>query len=637
MKFVRTLYLLLSLIPFFGVSQTVYLDSLHRVYDESVDPLTRLELLRLITADEPDTDQKIAYAFQMEELANRLNLDEFRHAAKIQLGIGYRFKGDLASSLEHLLIGLEIAEKNDNINWIGSSIGEIAATYASQGDVRRSVQSMNRAIEIFRQQKDTLHLTIALLNTGYDYYTLNELDSSILYGKEAEQLISNYSGISSRRRVSLLAYIRGNMGITQAALGQKREAIEALLNSIESLRSMEDYYGVADFMKFLGEVQYEQGQLLNAELNALEALEITERFGLSELNRDLNLLLFRIYESNKNYQKALKHHLSYIKLADSIQNKQVIREMADQKAAFEVAQKESEVALLQAQRKNQQAVIVIATVVVFAFAVLIIVIFVYYRSKIRVNRMLQRQKASLERLNETKDKFFSIISHDLRGPISSLMGVSHLIRHFVEEKNEEQLHKMADHMEMSVNQLTTLLDNLLNWAMQQQGHFPNVPEKVEINSMMGEIVSMFSNMAAGKKIDIRFDGEGEIDLWVDRNSVHTIFRNLINNAIKFTSEGGKVSANSTIEGDFAVIRVADNGVGISKTKLNEVFHLSGERSTYGTAGEKGLGLGLQLVKEFVQMNGGKIDVDSAEGKGTTFIVKLPLFDAVQVSKEKATV
>lgn len=630
-------YLIFSLCLFSsvrGLGQNSYLDSLKSQYATISDIKEKMTILRVIARDEQETSKKIAYANELLELAEEHDSIFYQHAAELQLGIGYRFMGDLSQSLEHLLRSLKIAKEENDEELIGSSYGEIAATYASQGDVATSVQFMNKAIGIFKQRKDTIHLSIALLNTAYDYYTINKLDSSMLYGKQADQLVSNFSELSDLRRESLLAYIRGNMGITQAALGQEVVGIAALQNSISRLRSIDDYYAVADFMKFLGQIEFKIGKVNEAKNHAKEALELTEKYGLLELERDLNLLLFKISQAEKNFDQALDYHLAYTTLKDSIENKNVIRQMAQQRSAFELSQKETEVQLLKAQRKNQQAVIVIATLVIFAFAILIIVIFVYYRSKIRINRVLQHQKSSLERLNETKDKFFSIISHDLRGPISSLMGVSHLIRHFVEDEDKEQLLKMADHMEMTVEQLTVLLDNLLNWAMQQQGHFPNVPERVELASMVREVVEMFSNMAAGKKIEITVETPEDSYVWVDRNSVHTVLRNLINNAIKFTEEKGDIQVSIDTERDFAKLVVKDSGIGISESNLRKIFRLTGERSTYGTAGEKGLGLGLQLVNEFVKMNSGTIDVESKEGEGTTFIVKLPLFDKAQIAQEK---
>lgn len=625
---------ILATAPLSVLSQTPLLDSLLNKYHSSSDIQEKLTLLRSITSEEPETNQKIEYANELLVLAQEHNLYFFEHSAELQLGVGYRFMGDLAKSLEHLLSSLEIAENNKDEKLIGSSYGEIATTYASQGDTRTSVQFSNRTIGIFKKQRDTLNLTIALLNTGYDYYTLNELDSSIMYGKEAEHLIENFSDINSNRRESLLAYIRGNMAITQAALGQKKIAMKALESSIESLRKMDDYYAVADFLKFLGQIQFELGEVFDAEENASEALTLAATYGLSELYRDLNLLLYEINESKGKFKEALTYHLAYSELADSIENKNVIREMAKQRSAFELAQKESEVELLKAQQKNQQAVIVTATVIVFAFAILIIVIFIYYRSKIRTNRVLKRQKVSLERLNETKDKFFSIISHDLRGPVSSLFGVSGLIRHFVKEENNEQLLDMADHMETSVERLSNLLDNLLNWAMQQQGHFPNVPEKVNVTEMIEEVIDMFSNMANGKQIDLKSSIPGPIFLWVDKNSVHTIFRNLVNNAIKFTQEKGTIHVEASAQAGMAEISISDTGVGIAESKLGSLFRQEREAATYGTAGERGLGLGLQLVKEFMEMNNGAIEAKSTEGEGTTFVVKLPLFDQHIVEEQE---
>lgn len=633
--FKGVIILLLALTPLTSLCQTTLLDSLINRYGSSTDIQERLTLLRSITAEEPETNQKIVYANELLELARANDSYFFEHSAELQLGVGYRFMGDLSKSLEHLLSSLEIAEANEDVKLIGSSLGEIAATYASQGDIKTSVQFSNRTIDIFRNTNDTLNLSIALLNTAYDYYTLGELDASIMYGREAERMVSSFSELTTNRRKSLLAYIRGNMAITQASLGMKTQAVEALNESIENLRSIEDFYAVTDFLKFLGEIEFEIGETEMAETHANEALNLAQTYGLSELNRDLNLLLYRINESKGKFEQALAYHLVYSELADSIENKNVIRQMARQRSAFELAQKESELELLKVQRKNQQAVIVTATVVVFAFAILIIVIFIYYRSKIRVNRVLKRQKIALERLNETKDKFFSIISHDLRGPVSSLFGVSGLIRHFVKEKNTKQLLEMADHMETSVERLSNLLDNLLNWAMQQQGHFPNVPEKVDITEMIQEINGMFSNMANGKQVSLSSNLSDIIFLWVDRNSVHTIFRNLINNAIKFTPEGGSIVVDAKIDDEMVEILVKDSGIGIPQSKLDKLFNLEGEGATYGTAGEKGLGLGLQLVKEFMDMNNGSIEAVSKEGEGTTFVVKLPLFDKNDVMDKVA--
>ncbi|WP_420317023.1 ATP-binding protein [Ekhidna sp.] len=624
----------LFLISQFGFSQTSLLDSLIVEYQAADNSIDKMTLLRVITSEQPESSKRIEYAEELLKLAIQHDSYYFKHAAELQLGIGYRFLGDLSASLEHLLISLRIAEDNQDNKLIGTSNGEIAATYASQGDIPTSVHFMNKAIAIFEVQSDTLNLAIALLNTAYDYYTINKLDTSMLYGRQAENLVSNFSNVSESRREALLAYIRGNMGITLAAQGYKGQAIASLEKSIASLRGIEDYYAVADFIKFLGEIEFETGRIDQAQNHANEALELAIKYGLLELRRDLHHLLYKINFETSNFEKSIHHHLQYISFKDSIENKNVIRQMAQQQSTFELSQKETEVELLKAQRRNQRSIIIISIVVTVAFAVLAVIIYIYYRSKIRINNLLREQKSSLERLNETKDKFFSIISHDLRGPISSLMGVSQLIRHCVEDEDKDELFKMADHMEMTVEQLTALLDNLLSWAMQQQGHFPNVPEKVNLLEMLEDVIGMFSNMAAGKKIDITLDAPTNVEVWVDRNSIHTVFRNLINNAIKFTEQRGKISANIVVTHEYAVVAISDTGTGMSKEDTENLLNSESSKTTYGTAGEKGLGLGLQLVNEFIQMNNGEIKVESVEGQGTAFSVSLPVFDSNYVKKKK---
>ncbi|MEQ9305686.1 MAG: HAMP domain-containing sensor histidine kinase, partial [Marinoscillum sp.] len=246
--------------------------------------------------------------------------------------------------------------------------------------------------------------------------------------------------------------------------------------------------------------------------------------------------------------------------------------------------------------------------------------------------VLENQKKALETLNQTKDRFFSIISHDLRGPINSFHGVSNLIKYFVESKNPEELLEVADDIDQSVDRLTNLLDNLLSWAMQQQGHFPNVPEKLNLNEMSQELVETLDNMARGKQIELDARIDEQIYLWADRNTTMTILRNLVNNGLKFTEPGGKVGLTAVQDGSYAIINIYDTGVGMPKDKLKKLWRLQEEKSTYGTAGERGLGLGLQLVYEFIEMNHGKVEVESTEQIGTTFTVWLPLFEKMQSEK-----
>ncbi|MTI19670.1 HAMP domain-containing histidine kinase, partial [Fulvivirga sp. RKSG066] len=174
--------------------------------------------------------------------------------------------------------------------------------------------------------------------------------------------------------------------------------------------------------------------------------------------------------------------------------------MADLRTEYEVGQKQAEVDLLTAEKRTQQ--IVIYAVAGGALIVGVLLIFLYQnnREKIRINRELEEQKWQLQSLNKTKDRFFSIISHDLRGPVAAFSGVSRLIKHAVDQDHREELVEVADDIDHSVSHLSGLLDNLLNWAMHKQGHFPNVPEKLLLNQLIIETKNVYKTMAESKQI-----------------------------------------------------------------------------------------------------------------------------------------
>jgi two-component system, NtrC family, sensor kinase len=242
--------------------------------------------------------------------------------------------------------------------------------------------------------------------------------------------------------------------------------------------------------------------------------------------------------------------------------------------------------------------------------------------------LLEKQSTELKELNRIKDKFFSVISHDLRGPISSIAGISYMINESVENNNPALLHEITEYIDQTVFSLTALLENLLNWAQNQQGKFPYHEENIDTKVTIQEVVKLFSTIALLKNIRITLKIKPKLIIPGDRNSMMMILRNLLSNALKFTHKGGEVSIATGITPDGrAEIVVSDNGTGIPAEKIPWIFDFRENKSTYGTEKEKGIGLGLNLIHEFVIMNKGTIEVKSTVGVGTSFIMRFPLVDA----------
>ena len=243
----------------------------------------------------------------------------------------------------------------------------------------------------------------------------------------------------------------------------------------------------------------------------------------------------------------------------------------------------------------------------------------------KTEKEIKKQNKQLKELNATKDKFFSIIAHDLKSPFSAILGFSNILVKNHKKYDDEKREKMISAVNNSANSAFKLLENLLTWARSQSGVIKYLPEKLHLKILLFE--TMFDLQAqADKKNIIVLDAISENDIiFADNNMLATILRNLISNAIKFTSNSGTIiiSSEKQENSNFIEISVEDTGVGIPKDTIDNLFRIDKNTSTQGTENETGTGLGLILCKEFVEKHNGKIWVESEEGKASTFSFTIP--------------
>ncbi len=242
----------------------------------------------------------------------------------------------------------------------------------------------------------------------------------------------------------------------------------------------------------------------------------------------------------------------------------------------------------------------------------------------QLNKKLSESEKELRELNASKDKFFSIIAHDLRGPFTTLLGFSEYLANEIDDIPEDELKVISENMLKASRATFNLLENLLQWSRVKTGRFSYDPEEIMIGNVIRKMIDLYSANAKNKNITLSINIQENLLVFADMNMVETILRNLISNAIKFTNIGGKISLSTSTEGNFAVISVQDNGIGLNESVKERIFQIDQNLSTRGTQNEEGSGLGLILCKEFVEINKGKIMVESEVGKGSTFIFHLPV-------------
>lgn len=239
---------------------------------------------------------------------------------------------------------------------------------------------------------------------------------------------------------------------------------------------------------------------------------------------------------------------------------------------------------------------------------------------------LTLKNEELTRLNAEKDKFFSILAHDLRSPLSSFLGLTKIFSEELSGMKQEEVQELANSLRESAKSVYHLLENLLDWSQMQRGLIEFKPARVHLNDIIRKSIGSLSDLANQKNQEVQLQLSGNPFVRVDLTMLESTLRNLLSNALKFSFRGGQITLSTNVLQDkFVEIAIIDNGLGMSAGLISRLFTLDGQTGRSGTEGEHSTGLGLLLCKEFVEKNGGEIVAVSVEGKGSTFSFTLPIY------------
>ncbi|MEA3316612.1 MAG: hybrid sensor histidine kinase/response regulator [Bacteroidota bacterium] len=241
----------------------------------------------------------------------------------------------------------------------------------------------------------------------------------------------------------------------------------------------------------------------------------------------------------------------------------------------------------------------------------------------KANEQIREQAVELKKINETKDRLFSIISHDLRGPLG---GIKNMVDLLISEYREdiEFTGKSLEILKRSADKTRTLLENLLFWSRSQRGEINRNPKIINVKSIVNDIILLSQSAADDKKILLKSEIEQNVYCFADSDMIKTVIRNLVNNAIKFTNKNGEISISAQNTDNKIIVYVKDNGIGISKQNIDKILSENVYFTSYGTGKEKGSGLGINLCIDFVKRNNGELNIESTEGEGSIFSFSLPI-------------
>ncbi|MDX1314572.1 MAG: tetratricopeptide repeat-containing sensor histidine kinase, partial [Eudoraea sp.] len=392
---------------------------------------------------------------------------------------------------------------------------------------------------------------------------------------------------------------------------------------------IEDDRGKIDLYNGMAQTYLAQGNDSLAKKYALDAYAISERINDSEGTQECARTLYKVHEKSGNYKKALEYLELYQDLSSNIyrnENKKSLVLIKTQSEYNEQIKAEKEANEKELARRDLYVWISISIFIVLLFVILL----VHRNQKIqkRLNGVLNAKKELLEKReselrenNETKTKLFSIIGHDLRGPIGALQG---LLNMFSEgEITKKELMDFLPKLRGDVDHIYFTLNNLLSWGHSQLNGSVTKPEVTSVEAIVKENINLLSEQAQSKSIRIVNELPDNTHTWADANQIDIVVRNLMSNALKFTPENGMIKISGEEYADHWQISVRDTGVGMDQATVDKLFDKNSNVTTYGTNNEKGTGLGLSLCKEMVEKNKGKIWVESTLRKGSTFHFTLP--------------
>jgi signal transduction histidine kinase len=508
----------------------------------------------------------------------------------------------------------------------------IGLIHNEMGEYEKSLQHFSQALQIYEQLADSANVAVAYNNLALSYGGLGKEDTSLAYLQKALQLslkLRNYDGVGA-------AY--NNMGDLYYYKKAYQEAIEYYQKSLKEYEKIDNLGGKGANFVSLGRVHKAQGDYENAVLFFGKAAVIFQGIGSKYQIAQIYKDIFEIYKLLNKPALALEFHELYTAFQDSLFNERISKQVKEVEARYEVAAQNKKIEQLEAAQKAKNnlnlALMVISTLALFT---LVLLYYLYYNRQ-KSNRLLQEKNAKIQFQNEelllsqknlreliqTRDKFFSIISHDLRSPLNSLTGFLQVLIRHSEAFSKEEIVQFATKLDKSVANLKDLLENLLTWSRAQTGGIEFHPEVLDIREIAEANIELLKNSASAKLLKLHLEAEGDTRAQADRNMVLFVLRNLLANAIKFTPKNGQISTQIIPKAHYIQISVSDTGIGMSQETLQKLFRIDVSHSQKGTDNEAGTGLGLILCKEFVEKNKGEIWVESQEGKGSTFHFTLPL-------------
>ena len=556
-----------------------------------------------------------------------LSLEYFQKALKIyeeagskqktssclhDIGLLYERQGNYPLSLEHYQKALKINEESGSKKQIANCLNNIGLIYKEQGNYTLALTYYQKSFKIHEETGDMKGIGTCFNNIGEVYIKQGNYTLALTYYQKSLKISLKIGDKSLMaiimNNIGTIYYYQGNFTLAfdyfQKALKISEEVNSKLIISECYANLGLNYLGTLNFKKALDYTQ--------------KSLIIARELKLLNEQRRMHLQISEIYTATKDYKKALESYILYKELNDSIFSEKNIKKITRLEYQYEF-EKEKQTIELEQQKKDAISAEKLKRqktarnfIILFAILLIILVCLIYrnYKNKQLADKM--------------KLRFFTNISHELRTPLTLLISPLERMSAKFKENDEDNLVPI---MLKNTNKLKNLINQLLDISKIETESLTLVKDYYEFNNVFKTTTSMFVSMAQDKNIDFRVSIENQgFVFYFDKERIEHVISNLLSNAFKFTPEGGQINASVSKHDDYLSLSIKDTGIGISPDDIGKVFKRFYQSSKDNNSSYEGTGIGLNIVKEYVELHDGTVSVKSELGKGSEFLVKLPLYE-----------
>ena len=583
------------------------------------------------------------------------NNDRYK-AAAIDLNIGLIKSSILGLYEEALNISLQVLPYFESVGdslKMATCSNTIANCYDGIENFDKAIEYYKSALSMMENNGNVIMKANFINNLGEAYKHKEDFESAQKYYSDALELFSQY-GIDEG-----IVVAQNNIGECMMAQGYYTQALSYFKESLSKVDQEHDYYKTTILFKNIGDIYLKTGKLIEAGEYYKQSVKSAKILGTKEELYPSYQRLSEVYEKRGNYREAYKYHKLYSATKDQFIKSSNAEKVSEIETRYQTDKKEKEIELLTKNQQiqnlklsNQQtftAGLMVVLALIIGFSIILYKRYVDKRNMNKVleerNKQIEAQKNELKDINEklsyandrlrvsetdlkhvnaTKDKFFSIIAHDLKGPFSSLLGLTQILSEDAQSMTEDDMKKIGQGIYNASRKAYALTENLLEWARAQLNMINIKREFFDFNELVHNNEKLYKSNMQAKGITLDHDLCEQSTVNSDKDMVDFALRNLISNAIKFTRKEGKIKISSTVEKEFLKVQVADTGVGIPEEDLHNLFKIESTFTKTGTEEEEGTGLGLVLVREFIEKIGGEISVESKVDEGTKFTFTIPL-------------